>query len=162
MAKHGFSKKAAALPMGISIICAIVVICMLAAPVVYLGEGDSATYFSGAQTAFGYSETVLGLSVQILSANSTALFALLILPIVGVVLAVLGYKLRIVSLASGVAFIVAAVFSFVMVTTFPSTVIGSQYATLTAQTAVGASVAFAFNFIAGLAQVAKWFYKKIQ
>jgi len=148
--------------MGISILCGIIAICMLAAPVVSLGEGDSATFFSGAQTAFGYSETLLGQSIQILSANAMAQLAFLELPLIGMILAILGYKLRLVSLASGVAFIVAAIFSLVMVSTFPSTVIGSQYVTLTAHVAVGAIVAFALNLIAGLAQVAKWFFKKVQ
>lgn len=134
-------------------------ILMMFAPAVVQPDTDSS--FTGVQTAFGYSKT-LGISgvlegkVQVLNVNALALIAYM-LPIAGIVLVVLFRKSSLFNFIAAGAFIAAGVCAFLMVQTFPATVIGSEYVDTAGlwQLGIGAILSGAFSCVAGLASIAK-------
>lgn len=153
-------RKKSSLPIGtlltgIACIMGIAAVCMM-----FLDAIDSALgAFTGVQTAFGYSESLGPIKTEILSPNVLAMLAYL-LPVAGIVVALVGIKSKLLSLISCAIFAVAGVFAFLMTTTFPATVIGSDWVQISASLMVGAILCGVFSLIAAACELLRLVFKK--
>ncbi len=140
--------------MGAACVFGLTAFCMIFADAISYGVGKATTTVTGLKTAFGYKEdTILG-EVEILSVNALAMLAYL-LPFAGIILALLGRNSKLFTFLSAAAFVVAGVFAFLMATTFPATVVGSELIKLEAKLAIGAILSGVFSILAGLCMLAK-------
>lgn len=154
-------RKKSSLPIGtlltgIACIMGIAAVCMMFLDAIETALG---TVYTGVQTAFGYTESLGPIKTEILSPNVLAMLAYL-LPVAGIVVALVGIKSKLLSLISCAIFAVAGVFAFLMTTTFPATVIGSDWVQIEASLAIGAILCGVFSLIAAACELLRLVFKK--
>lgn len=139
-------------------ILGLVAVCMIFFPAFQYGE----TSFTGLQSAFGYTEKsdgIIFVSAKILEINLLTLVAYL-LPLGGIVVALLSKKSNMLTIISAVLFIVAGACGFLSVTTFSGSIIGSNLVSLNWQLAYGIIISAICSLLAGLIMIVKIFFKK--
>ena len=154
-------RKKSSLPIGtiltaVACLLGIAAVCMMFLDAIETAVG---TVYTGVQTAFGYSETLGPITTKILDVNVLALLAYL-LPVAGILVALVGFKSKLLSLISCAVFVVAGVFAFLMATTFPATVIGSDWVQVEASIKIGAILCGVFSLVAAACELLKLVLKK--
>lgn len=158
MAKRKSKSKNHLIFTAVACLFGLAAVLMMFAPAVVIPDTDSS--FTGIQTAFGYSETYgvgpLQGSVQILKVNILALIAYM-LPIVGIIVLAISGRSSMLSFIGAAVFIVSGVCAFLMVETFPKTLIGGDYVDTTGVwgLGIGAILSGAFSCLAGLVSIGK-------
>lgn len=158
MAKRKSKSKNHLIFTAIACLFGLAAVLMMFAPAVVIP--DSETSYTGVQTAFGYTKTYgvgpLEGAVKILDMNILALIGYM-LPIVGIIVLAISGRSSMLSFIGAAVFIASGVCAFLMVETFPKTVIGSDYVDTTGAWAlgIGAILSGAFSCLAGLVSIGK-------
>ncbi len=154
MAKKKKKGQSGLILVGIACLLGIVAVCMMFADAVAYGIGELKEPVSGLKTAFGYSESKLGITVDILTPNAFAMLGYL-LPVAGILIALIGRNSKLLTFIAMGVFAAAGICAFLMATTFPATVIGNELLKLEAALAWGAIVSAICSLIAAAALLFK-------
>lgn len=154
MAKRKSKSKNHLIFTAVACLFGLAAVLMMFAPAVVIADTDSS--FTGVQTAFGYSKTLLGQEIPILEVNILALVAYM-LPIAGIIVLAISGRSSMLSFIGAAVFIASGVCALLMVETFPKTLIGSDYVDTTGvwELGIGAILSGAFSCSAGLVSIGK-------